>query len=391
MSGFYEENGEDKTIKKTVVMAILAASLVFLAFLLLLYNKTKPEKPAANANAEAVSDSEEEDLEIGKSNMTSEDLDFWDMFRDDTEDEQGDLERRDQTEGKPAVFTEQGPQPDMIKEASPEDETDTKWDTGDPNDGKHIQVTDRDGKATWYEILDIPKSTLSATFLKENDNGSLSYDQNGKKAAQGADLNSSSAGCDFSALKDAGVTFVMLRAIYRDPATALIMPDNAFSDLSAKAKEAELNTGVYIDTAAINENEAIEEANYAITNAKTIDAKYPVAISIPENMSSSDRMSNLSNEERTKIVKAFCDQVRSFGLKPMIRATKADLIAKLNMEDLTAYDIWVIDAGEKKDGHPYFTDYPYVFTVWQYGNGSKIGQNDENLRLDLSFTDYEQN
>ena len=88
MSGFYEENGEDKTIKKTVVMAILAASLVFLAFLLLLYNRTKPEKPSANARTEADADSEEEDLEIGKSNMTSEDLDFWDMFRDDTENEQ---------------------------------------------------------------------------------------------------------------------------------------------------------------------------------------------------------------------------------------------------------------------------------------------------------------
>ncbi len=390
MSGFYEENGEDKTVKKTVVMAIMAASLVFLAFLLLLYNRTKPEKPAKPAEATETEETAEEDLAIGKSNMTSQDLDFWDMFRDDNEQAEEDPEQRDETEGKPAVFTEQGPQPDKVRE-SMNDDSETNWETGDPNDGKHIQVTDRDGKATWYEILDIPKSTLSATFLKENDNGTLSYDQNGKTAAQGADLSSACVNPDLTALKDAGVTFVMLRAIYRDPATALIMPDNSFADLSSKAKEAELNVGVYIDTAAINENEAIEEANYAITNAKTVDAKYPVVISIPENMSSSDRMSNLSNIERTKIVKAFCDQVRSFGLKPMIRATKSDLIAKLNMEDLTAYDIWVIDPSEKKDDHPTFTEYPYVFSIWQYGNGSKIGQNDDNLRLDLSFTAYEEN
>lgn len=380
MSGFYDDNGEDQSSKKTIVLAILAASLVFFAFLLILYQKTGAKKDATVATADAENTKEEEDLQIGKSNLTSQDMDFWDMFRsdDETDPDEKTASDRDDAEGKAAVFTEQGPKPDKIKENDTDTDTGSRWETGDPNDGTHISLTDETGKKTWYEILDIPKSTYSATFVKKASDGMLTYEENGTKAANGVDLSQNSSITDLSAQKDAGASFAMLRAIYRDNTNGVIIPDTSFSDHAAKAKEAGLQIGVYADSAAINENEAIEEANYAVANAQTVDAKYPVVISLPE-QSKNVRTSNLSNIERTKIVKAFCDQVRSYGQKPVIRATKADLIAKLNMEDLTAYDVWVIDAGEESGGNPYFTDYPYVFTMWQYGDGR-----------DLSFVNYEQ-
>ncbi len=391
MSGFYDDSGDEKTVKKTVVMAILAASLVFLAFLLLLYERTKPDK---EQNTEIVSEEqtqEEEDLEIGKSNLTSKDMDFWDMFRSPEEREDTDGTSRDDTEGKPAVFTEQGPRPDKIKEDVQDTESDTNWETGNPNDGTHISITDESGKKTWYELLDIPKSTYSATFVKKTDNGMVTYDGNGKKSAAGIDLNNSCSVADLAALKEAGITFVMLRSISRNPGNGAITPDELFANFAALAQKEELPVGVYADSAAITEDEAVEEANYAIASAQSVGAKYPVAITLTDLSDKDARMANLTNAQRTKIVKAFCDQVRSFGLKPMIRARKEDLIAKLNMEDLTAYDIWVEDQGTESDGHPYFTDYPYVFTIWRYGNGSQMQPATVNAGLDLSFVNYEQN
>ena len=380
MSGFFEDHNEDESSKKTIVLAILAASLVFFAFLLILYQKTGGKKDAALQADNSENVQEEEDLQIGKSNLTSQDMDFWDMFRDPDEadaDEKASADR-DETEGKAAVFTEQGPKPDKIKENDTDTDSGSRWETGDPNDGTHISLTDESGKKTWYEILDIPKSTYSATFVKKTADGMLTYEENGTKAASGVDLSQNSNIVDLSSLKDAGASFAMIRAIYRDKSNGVIVPDTSFSDHAAKAKESEMQIGVYADSAAINENEAIEEANYAVANAQTVDAKYPIVISLPK-QADNGRTSNLSNIERTKIVKAFCDQVRSYGQKPVIRATKADLIAKLNMEDLTAYDIWVVESGEESGGNPYFTDFPYVFTMWQYAEGR-----------DLSFVNYEQ-
>lgn len=389
MSGFYDETGEDKNVRKTVVTAILAASLVFLLFLLVLYQNTKSRNSTKTVKQdESLITTDEEELEIGKSNRTSKDFDFWDMFQGDVSDEPAEAER-DNSEGKPAVFTEQGPRPDRIREEERESSSDTKWEEGNPNDGTHVAITDANGQKTWYEILDIPKSTYSATFVKENDKGLLTYDDNRTKAVSGATLNDASGSVDMQALKDAGIGHVMLRSISRDGENGVVAVDTSFSTLAARAKEAGIYTGVYVDSAAITADEAVEEANYAIASATSVGAAYPVVISLPD-LSANSRMAKLSNAERTKIVQAFCDQVRSFGMKPMLHAAKADLIAKLNMEDLTAYDVWVTDAGEKKDGYPYFTDYPYVFTMWGCQNAGNVSGINAPIDLDLSFVNYEQ-
>ncbi len=390
MSGFYDETGEDKNTRKTVVGAILAASLVFLAFLLILYQTTKSrnDKKAASV-AQETSQEDEEDLQIGKSNRTSQDLDFWDMFRNDTLEADKEA-TRDQSEGKKAVFTEQGPKPDRIQEDTTDQDTDTKWENGNPNDGTHIAIKNANGDTTWYEILDIAKSTYSATFVKETGNGMLSYDDNRQKAVSGATLNGESGSADMKALKDAGINHVMLRSVKRDNTNGVVVQDPAFTALAAAAKEAELYVGVYVDSAATTTEEAVEEANYAIASATSVGAVYPIVLSIPDLAGTDQRMAKLSNADRTKIVQAFCDQVRSFGMKPMLHASKADLITKLNMEDLAAYDVWVTDVGEKKDGYPYFTDYPYVYTMWGYGNAANVEGIMAPIELDLSFVNYEQ-
>ena len=203
MSGFFEDHNEDESSKKTIVLAILAASLVFFAFLLILYQKTGGKKDAALQADNSENVEEEENLQIGKSNLTSQDMDFWDMFRDPDEadaDEKASADR-DETEGKAAVFTEQGPKPDKIKENDTDTDSGSRWETGDPNDGTHISLTDESGKKTWYEILDIPKSTYSATFVKKTADGMLTYEENGTKAASGVDLSQNSNIVDLSSFE----------------------------------------------------------------------------------------------------------------------------------------------------------------------------------------------
>lgn len=379
MSGFYNDQDDTNTTRKTIAGAVAAASLVFLVFLVLLYQTTRDKTPknAAASQAEAAA-TEEEEVEVGKSNIRSQDLDFWDMFRD-TEEEKEKPSRDEETEGKPAVFTEQGPKPDRIQE-NKEEETDTKWDEGNPNDSTHISVTDETGKQTWYELLNIAKNDYSHNSFKLTSGGMTQYDDGNLKSSPGADLDAQSGQVDIKSMKDAGLSFVMLRAISRNPQSGTVEPDGAFATLATAAKDAGLEVGVYVDSAATTENEAVEEANYAIASATGLEAKYPVVIALPDHKKGNNRMCSLSNADRTKIIRAFCDQVRSFGQKPMLKATRDDLISKVNLEDLAAIDIWVVDRGESSGDKPYVTDYPYAYTIWQYGEGR-----------DLSFIHYEQN
>ncbi len=390
MSGFYNDQDDATTTRKTIAGAVAAASLVFLVFLVLLYQTTRDRTPksAEAAGAETVSE-EEEDVEVGKSNIRSQDLDFWDMFRG--EDEKKEQPSRDEeTEGKPAVFTEQGPKPDRIEENKEEEEY-TRWDEGNPNDSTHISVTDETGKQTWYELLDIPRNDWAHNSFKTVSGGMTQYDNGTLKSPLGADLSSLSGTVDIKSMKEAGLSFVMLRAIARNAQSGAVEQDPVFATLATEAKEAGLEIGVYVDSAATNENEAVEEANYAIASATGLEAKYPVVMALPDHKTGNNRMCSLSNADRTKIIRAFCDQVRSFGQKPMLRATRDDLISKVNLEDLAAIDIWVVDRGEASGDHPYVTDYPYAYTIWQYGGGTDPAGLKGEIGLDLSFIHYEQN
>lgn len=400
MAGFYDDNDkeQDETIKKTIIGAVCMASIVFLVFLVCMYQGTKPKKTAnfSTDNSESVADidADFDEVELGKSNLKSKDLDFWDMFGHGKKSEDTEINSdSDEPEGTPAIFTEQGVKPDRIERKNKDDDGDeAKWVNGDPNDGTHIAITDSDGNKTWYEILDIAKSSYSSNKATTIDSGMVQYVDGNFKSAFGADVSSSIGVVDMSSVKNAGVTYVMIRSHIRDASTGIMSADPMFNINATNAKKEGLYIGMSVDSQAITDTEAIEEANYAVATAATVGPKYPIAINIPDSYDSSNRMSKLTNAQRTNIIKAFCDQVRSFGYKPMIHASKKDLITKINIEDLAAYDIWVTDIGESNSSSlPYFTDYPYTFTMWQYASGTNLCGINGGANLDASFVNYEQN
>lgn len=395
MSGFYDnEDIESKsTIKKTIVVAICMASIVFLVFLICLYQGTRPkhsqkvESINNNDNAEIQSD---DDFSIGKSNLKSNDLDFWDMFGSNKKDDYIE-DKKDDSQGTPAVFSEQGVKPDRIDQKE-ENNVDSDFETGDPHEGTHIAITGSDGKEIWYELQDIDKSMYSANNLKSTENGMVKYDDGYYKSALGMEVSSDMGSIDMTSAKENGITFVMIRSHKRDSNSGLISADTNFTNNVGNATKEGLFIGITVDSQAISDTEAVEEANYAIATATPIGPKYPIAINIPDMDDTQMRISKISNDQRTSAIKAFCDQVRSYGFKPIIHATKKDFITKINVEDLTAYDIWVTDEEESSDAQkPYFTDYPYKFTMWQYNSGTNLCGINGSSKLAISFVNYEQN
>lgn len=383
MSGFYNDSGEDNSYRKTIIMAVCAASVVLLLFLIFLYNDHKSTAEKKMKIGNTVSEDEPDEVEVGKSNLVSSDLDFWDMFLgDDNEDY---AERDENIEGTPADFKEAGTQPDIISDTPVEE---VNWEQGNPNDGNHIAVRGNDGKDIWYEILDIPKAEYDKGKLNVRDRGILTYDDESSPSKAGIDVSSNNGMIDWGKIRDCGIEYAMIRVAYRDKTSGLVTIDPQFVANITGALGAGIATGVYVESAAINETEAIEEANYAIAATANYAATYPYAIALTEG-SGNDRNAGLNESQRTQIAKAFCDNVVNFGKHPMICSTKDFLIAKVDMEELKQYDIWLVDKTPQVDSSNIdMSEFPYMYKMWQYRHSTLLNGINGVVNHDISFVNY---
>lgn len=396
-SNFYNTDPDDnRSYQKTVAMCVAAASLVILLFLVILYVNSDSAKPSSKPKQNVAEKSDEEEFLDGSHNITSDELEFW----------------KDAQKKKPAAGAEEE-EGELTPYKDPETDNKTDQDTtsqrsstdkkaGDDNEegegslnrdqsdeekyskDEYISITDDKGKKTYYEIIkDVPKNDYDFENGLINENGTLSYKDNKRESIKGVDLSKYNGTVDFNKLKESGVGFVMLRLGSRGYGTGKITLDEKFVEYAQNAQIAGIQTGAYFYSQAVNETEAVEEANYIVGAVSGFNVRYPIAIDIEKVEGDEARTDKLTSKERTAVVKSFCETVKGYGYKPIIYATKEMLVAGLDLEELTDYDVWLSD-----DSFP--TDYPYRFSMWQYNRKGKIEGITGDIDLDISFINYEQ-
>lgn len=400
-SDFYNDDSEN-SYRKTVALCVAAASFVVLLFLIMLYLNTEPKKEVAKSSAAVQEEVKPEDDFLAESNdFTSEELEFWedgkdaeDFFADDDEegeltpyrdsdDSEDDVESVDEETDEEMVVKSKNSDSDDEDEAD-KDEYEDEDDSERVADDEHIAVINEKGKKKYYEILSSVKKNdydFEANLTREE--GRLSYKDGKREAVLGVDLSKYNGNVDFKKLKDAGIQFAMLRLGSRGYGSGTITLDDKFVEYAQNAAVSGIMTGAYFYSSAINETEAVEEANYIVGAVSGFNVKYPIAIDIERVSGDSSRTEKLTNEERTKIVKTFCDTVKGYGYNPIIYSTRDMLISGLNLEELDEYDVWLAD--EKIP-----TDYPYRFSIWQYSQRGNIEGVDGDVDLDLCFVKYEE-
>ncbi len=391
---FWDSDNEDEvSYKKTIVMCIAAASLVMLLFLVFLYiNSTKEkEREEARARAEETSIQEEEDdFEFVTSNLTSSDLGFWDLYDDSEEldeeentepvsvkDKEGNKKKESKEEkGVGDVSDDEKMNKESTDDESPSDE--------EMDDGNHLAVEDKEGKKTWYEILSaVPKNTYDLEHNLSVDGEKKQYVDSSVNSVFGIDLSKYNGAVDWNLVKESGVEFVMLRIASRGYGTGVINLDENFVANATAAKEHGIYVGGYFYSQAVTEAEAVEEASYAVGAVLNYGINYPIAIDVEYVENDTSRTEKLSVNERTNIVKAFCDTVKQYGFKPVIYANRDMLIGGLSLSTLKDYDIWLSDRNE-------YPDFPYRYTMWQYSQSGSINGIAGSVDLDISFVRYEE-
>ena len=400
MASYYDQEPEDRnSYQKTVAMCVAAASLVVLLFLVILYvnsdKGTTSSRPVSDTAAEETEEKEDDILKESH-NITSDELEFWNDAPKDKpaqKEEEGELtpykdpQEDDKDMATDSSSTENNGSGDEKKKDGVNDteESLNKEATGDKEYDKdnYYAIEDDNGKKTYYEIIkDMPRNDYNLENNLINENGLLTYKDSKRESVKGVDLSKYNGTVDFTKLKEAGVGFAMLRLASRGYGSGKISLDEKFVEYAQNAQVAGIQIGAYFYSQAVNENEAVEEANYIVGAISGFNVKYPVAIDIERVSGDEARTDKLTNKERTSIVKMFCDTVKGYGYKPIIYASSEMLVGGLDLKELQDYDVWLAD--EKIP-----TEYPYRFGMWQYNTKGHIDGITGDIDLDISFIDYE--
>ena len=132
----------------------------------------------------------------------------------------------------------------------------------------------------------------------------------------------------------------------------------------AQARAAGLQVGAYFFSQAISEEEAAEEAAFAMKVLDGFQLDLPLVYDW-EYVAESARTGEVTKNELMVYTKVFCEAVEKAGYDPMIYFNRHLAESHLELKELTAYPFWLA----------MYTDemtYPYRVDFWQYSDCGRI-------------------
>lgn len=199
----------------------------------------------------------------------------------------------------------------------------------------------------------------------------------------GVDVSKWQGTIDWKKAKAAGVEFAIIRLGNRTVTAGEVNLDPYFVRNIEGAYEQGIEVGVYFYTQAINEKEAVEEAEFCIENLEPYKKylSYPVFYDIEPYNGGTGRLdkAKLSKKQKTALCSAFCETVDLAGYQAGIYASKYYLTAWMNIDELeNKYDIWNAHYADS-------TDYSRRYDMWQYSSVGLVDGIPGTVDMDVSY------
>lgn len=227
-----------------------------------------------------------------------------------------------------------------------------------------------EAKGTYYDLVRTKYSVRGAAFTYYGELTGVDY----SNVSKYGDSNSASSSVlrefiDVSyhntinlALTAQKYKDVIIRIGYRSYASGELTLDKKFLQHAQTAINAGMKIGVYFYDQSINESEAIQQADWVIGLIKPLPISFPVMIDTEySNNNHNGRADNISKEQRTKNIVAFCERIKAHGYLPGVYASDSWFKSMVDYDQLKNYYIWCAR---------YSTKEPTVskFDIWQYGS-----------------------
>lgn len=214
------------------------------------------------------------------------------------------------------------------------------------------------------------------------ESGEYQYVENGQVTSyKGIDVSKFQGEIDWEKVAADGVQFAFVRVGYRGyGAEGKLVEDEYYEDNIKGALSAGIKVGVYFYSQAITEAEAVEEANFVLERIAPYKIECPVVIDVELVGTSSNkgRMDGLNAEDRTNVVKKFCETVEAAGYKPMVYHNMEVGAMKMNLEPLEQYPKWFASYSDR-------FYYPYDYSVWQYTASGSVSGIKGDVDVNISF------
>lgn len=191
------------------------------------------------------------------------------------------------------------------------------------------------------------------------------YYQVGYKTVIGVDLSEHNKDVDFNELKKQGVEFAFLRLGWRGYQDPILHLDARFEEYYQKAKESGIDIGIYFFSQAINETEAIEEAQFVIDNLINKNIDLYVAYDCETIDDDTARTDELTKKQTTLNAIAFLDTILEAGYEPILYTNYDWIQNHYEAEILQKYPIWYAQYSKKPQ-------YKGKHIIWQYATAMKL-------------------
>lgn len=244
---------------------------------------------------------------------------------------------------------------------------DTKYTGWQTIDGKVYYYTAAGDKVTGEQIIQGAKYNFAGDGSLVTGSGTL-----------GIDVSKWNGKIDWEAVKNSGVSYVIIRCGYRGSSNGTLYEDQRFEENIKGATKAGLEVGVYFFTQATDEVEAVYEASFVLDRIKNYKISYPVFLDVE---ASGGRGDKIDKAARTAVCKAFCQTIQNAGYTAGIYANKTWLENRIDTGELGAYKVWLAQ---------YVAEPTYTgrYDMWQYTCTGKISGISGDVDLNLSNLGY---
>lgn len=157
------------------------------------------------------------------------------------------------------------------------------------------------------------------------------------------------------------ISHVIIRVGYRSSTSGNIIEDDLFKKHIENCLANNMSVGVYFYDQSINEQEAIEQANWVLDKIKPYNITLPIYIDSEAMKDHNGRADNISKEQRTKNIIAFCNTISNANKIVGVYASNSWFQSMVNFDQIKHFNIWCARYSTQKPTIP-------KYDIWQYGS-----------------------
>ena len=263
------------------------------------------------------------------------------------------------------------------------------------DDDAKIEVVypDEEGAADSAEDSDPESTATKETGAEVNvvdivnasnvgENSSITY---------GIDVSKFQGTIDWAQVASTGINFAMVRVGYRDSVTGEIKADTNAKYNMQEAEKNGIKVGAYFFSTAVNNTEAVEEADWVANYISKYAITYPVGYNCEGFENSKSRQYNLTKDDRSKVAMAFLNEVYNKGYTPIFYASKNEMAndTKWNTSSIgSKYKIWMAWYNQDTSNVANGPSAGFKYDMWQYSNQGDVPGIKGKVDVNIAYFGY---